>query len=60
MRLERKLSKAIQNQTLESVIGSVEVQFCGSYLGPPSNIGDKHEVACGKVAEITPPKSDQS
>jgi hypothetical protein len=44
IRLERKLSKATQNQTLESVIGSVEVQFRGSYMGPSSNTGDKHEV----------------
>jgi hypothetical protein len=29
---------------LEYVLGSVEVQFHGSYPGPPSNTGDKHEV----------------
>jgi hypothetical protein len=41
-------------------IGSVKVQYRESYLGPPSNTGAKHEVTCGKVAEITPPKLDQS
>jgi len=42
------------------MLRSVEVQYCEIYPGPPSNIGDKHEVACRKVAEITPPKPDQA
>ena len=37
------------------MLRSVEVQYRESYLGPPSNTRDKHEVACGKVVEINPP-----
>ena len=31
-----------------------------SYMGPPSNTGDKYEAAYGKETEITPPKPDQA
>ena len=44
---------------MESDLGSVQVQYHEIYLGPPSNIGDKHEVTCIKVVEITPPKLDR-